>query len=135
ASEVLGRRRSVPPAPLPPGWRAARSPLCLHPVRRRTPLLHRSHLRPRRGRDDPRRARPTVHLPIGTRRRRPARAQVRAARPRPTARDRAPPPMTTTSETANSPEEYTMTIAPASPTEFGAAVCVLIAEHTNLPVD
>ena len=43
--------------------------------------------------------------------------------------------MTTTSETANSPEEYTMTIAPASPTEFGATVCVLIAEHTNLPVD
>ena len=30
--------------------------------------------------------------------------------------------MTTTSETVNSPEEYTMTIAPASPTEFGAAV-------------
>ena len=28
-----------------------------------------------------------------------------------------------------------MTIAPASPTESGAAVCVLIAEHTNLPVD
>jgi acyl carrier protein len=28
-----------------------------------------------------------------------------------------------------------MTVAPASPTEFGAAVCALIAEHTNLPVD
>ena len=28
-----------------------------------------------------------------------------------------------------------MTIAPASPTEFGTAVCALIAEHTNLPVD
>jgi acyl carrier protein len=43
--------------------------------------------------------------------------------------------MTTTSETVNSPEEYIMTIAPASPTEFGAAVCALIAEHANLPVD
>jgi acyl carrier protein len=28
-----------------------------------------------------------------------------------------------------------MTVAPASPTEFGAAVCALIAEHTNLPAD
>ena len=28
-----------------------------------------------------------------------------------------------------------MTTAPATPTEFGAAVCALIAEHTNLPVD
>ncbi|HET7665225.1 MAG TPA: phosphopantetheine-binding protein [Mycobacterium sp.] len=28
-----------------------------------------------------------------------------------------------------------MTLAPASSTEFDAAVCALIAEHTNLPVD
>jgi len=43
--------------------------------------------------------------------------------------------MTTTPEIPNSPEEHAMTIAPASSTEFGAAVCALIAEHTNLPVD
>jgi acyl carrier protein len=43
--------------------------------------------------------------------------------------------MTATPEIPNSPEEDTMTIAPASSAEFGAAVCALIAEHTNLPVD
>jgi acyl carrier protein len=33
------------------------------------------------------------------------------------------------------PEEYTMTVAAASPADFGGAICALIAEHTNLPVD
>jgi acyl carrier protein len=28
-----------------------------------------------------------------------------------------------------------MTTVPVTPTEFGAAVCGLIAEHTNLPAD